>query len=159
MVAVGKHYEGIGGWLILPMIGLFLTPVNSVFVFLKQLPLFSEGAWEELTTPASRLYNHLWGPAILLEGISNAAFLIAAVVLLVLLFRKSFWFPFLMILFILVQLAVVVILQFLLHSIPAVDKRVLLQGYLTIGWAGLSAIIWVPYFMLSKRIKNTYYRN
>jgi hypothetical protein len=37
--------RGIGGWLILPMIGLFVTPLRlGAFLFSTYIPIFTEGA-------------------------------------------------------------------------------------------------------------------
>jgi hypothetical protein len=65
MATVNEEPRGLGGWLILPAISLFVTPIVSAVSFYNDyLPIFREGYWEVLTTPGSEAYHHLWAPFI-----------------------------------------------------------------------------------------------
>lgn len=52
MTKVQGAPKGLGGWLILPAIGLFFYPIRIAASFYTDfLPIFQEGYWEVLTTP------------------------------------------------------------------------------------------------------------
>ena len=100
MTMAQKEPRGLGGWLILPAIGLFVYPIRSAASFYNDfLPIFREGYWEVLTTPGSEAYHHLWAPLIISELVGNTIFIIFDIVLIVLFFTKSYRFPALMIIF------------------------------------------------------------
>lgn len=149
--------SGLGGWLILPAIGLFLTPVR-ILTYLGRdlLPLFQDGSWEMLTTPGSEFYHHLWAPLIVFEIVGNLSFAIFAVVLIFLFFGKSHRFPALMIAFLLANLAFILSDLLLVGFIPGLGEAVDAEIYGEIARGVVGAAIWVPYFLVSKRVKNTF---
>ena len=52
--------SGLGGWLILPMLGLIFLPIKlGAMLATIYYPIFSEGYWEVLTTPESEAYHAL----------------------------------------------------------------------------------------------------
>src|SRR6185436_1093699 len=56
----GMSPQGIGGWLILPMIGLFVFPVRvAISLATDYAPIFRDGIWGSLTTPGSAVYHSL----------------------------------------------------------------------------------------------------
>jgi len=58
----------IGGWLILVGIGVVFTPLKIIFLLSTTYPpLFSDGAWEAITTVGSEAYSPIWGPLIIGE--------------------------------------------------------------------------------------------
>ena len=149
---------GLGGWLIIPIIGLIYLPIRlAISVKSDYLPIFQEGYWEVLTTPGSEAYHHLWGPYIIFEIVVNAVFLVACLYLLFLMFTKSYKLPKLIIIFYCANLIFVVADYFMGNMIPAVatqinDKEVIKEVIRSV----LGVLIWVPYFLVSKRVKNTF---
>jgi hypothetical protein len=149
--------SGLKGWLILPILGLCIFPIRiTIYLINDFLPLFQEGSWEILTTPGSEMYHHLWAPLLIFEIGGNLLFIAFAVALLFLLFTKSYRFPTLFILFIVLNLVFVVCDFFLGGLIPAVAAvndesavRELVRSF-------LGLIIWGPYFLYSRRVKNTF---
>jgi hypothetical protein len=86
--------RGIGGWLILPLIGLFVFPVRvAISLVTDYVPIFRDGIWGNLTTPGSEVYHSLWAPVIIAEIFCNVGFLLFDLALRYLLFAKSHRFP------------------------------------------------------------------
>lgn len=149
--------QGLGGWLILPMLGLILTPIRlGALLVMTYLPIFSEGAWEVLTTPGSEAYHPLWAPFLIFEILGNACFVVFAGILLILLFKKHYRFPSLMILFYVSNLAFVGIDFFVADLIPAVAEESDPESIKELTRTVISAAIWIPYFMRSRRVQNTF---
>jgi len=154
-----KSYKGIGGWLILPLIGLFVALIRLPLLILKDLvPIFTEGHWNALTTPGSHVYHPLWASLIIFESVGNIVFLIFAIILLVLFFRKSRLLPKLMISYLILNLMFVVGDFFFADLIPAVAEHSNSQSAKELGRSIIGAVIWVPYFLVSKRVKQTFDR-
>ena len=157
MATVNGERRGLGGWLILPAFGLigwligFALSLNNDF-----LPIFREGYWEILTTPGSEAYHHLWAPLITFEIVGNAVIMICAIILLFLFFAKSYRFPTLMIVFLASHLVFGVSDFFLADLIPAVAAAGNAGSVIELSLIIIPAMIWIPYFLVSKRVKNTF---
>lgn len=152
-----KSYEGIRGWLVLPLIGLFINPIRiSLLVFKDLVPVFTEGHWNVVTTPGSGAYHPLWAPLIIFECVGNGAFVIFSIVLLVLFFGKSRLLPKLMMFFLVLNFLFVAADFFFADLIPAVAEQSNPQDVKELARSIVGAIIWVPYFFVSKRVKQTF---
>ncbi len=135
----------IGGWLILPAIGLIVT----TFILIYQLfsySYFSKGIWQAYQN--STFLNLYMG----FELFYNIAFLLFTILLIVLFFSKRTSLPILMIYFYGINLAIILIGGFVLNQsgIPNPDF------VKDIFKALLSSAIWIPYFLTSNRVKNTF---
>jgi len=149
--------EGLGGWLILPLLGLILQPfILGMLLYDTYLPIFTEGYWEILTSPESEAYHQLWGPLIIFELVGNIGFMLFALVLLVFFFRKDYRVPGWIILYLASNAIFVTADFFLADLIPAVaanpDPAATKEMVQTI----IGAAIWIPYFKKSERVKNTF---
>ncbi|WP_186767124.1 DUF2569 domain-containing protein [Devosia ginsengisoli] len=144
---------GLGGWLILPALGLFATPVLAIPTFGDLLPLLTSGAG---LTAAQMLV--VW-----FELISNVVLqLLAPAVLLALFFQKKRYFPLLYAGWLAANLLIMLLdLVFVYNAFrsyydtPGVvfwDQDTA-QG---IGRAVFGAAIWIPYMFKSVRVKNTF---
>ncbi len=159
MAEEAKSYEGIRGWLILPLIGLFIAPIRiSLLVFKDLVPILTKGHWNVLTTPGSGAYHPLWAPLIIFEFMGNAIFVIFSIVLLVFFLQKSRLLPKLIISYSILNLLFVAGDFFLADLIPAVAEQSNPQDAKELGRAIMGAVVWVPYFLLSKRVKQTFVR-
>jgi len=124
-----EKLEGIGGWLILPTIGLFLAVGLWLFNFvILGLSLSSEesGTYELITFLISMIMAFL------------------AVYLLVLEFKKKKHFPEWAIAYLWAGVLVTILLS------------VLDGDYSDVFLTVIGAIIWTSYFNVSKRVKNTF---
>lgn len=149
--------SGLGGWLILVAIGLIFSPLRlGAFVLVTFVPLFQNGTWEALTTPGSEQYNALWAPILIFELVCNLVFIVAFTVLAVLFFRKSRYFPKTYITFTLLNFGFIVLdtwfASFVLPNEPLLDPDTTREVVRAL-WG---VVIWVPYMMVSKRVKNTF---
>ena len=157
MTTVTEEPRGLGGWLILPAIGLFILPIRLFFSLNNDfLPIFQQGYWEILTTPGSEAYHELWAPLIIFEVIGNIFFVIFDIILIFLFFVKSFRFPVLYIVFLALNLTFVAADLFFANSIPAVAAQNDAESVMQIVRSIIGAIIWIPYFLVSVRVKNTF---
>jgi hypothetical protein len=158
---------GLGGWLVLPIIGLSLTVLMIVARTLSStIPDLRSGVWDLFTNPGSELYHPLWAPLLAFEYAADAIMLIGSVILLVFLFQRKPILPKLMVGFYGFCLLFMVIDSLVIvwqgpEMLPDAGVRA------EIGWttasllggvakAALSYAIWIPYFLVSKRVKNTF---
>lgn len=155
----GTHREpyGLGGWLILLGIGIVLSPFRLAAVIVQTyLPLFQDGTWGILTTPSSEHYHALWAPLLSFEIAGNLAFLVTYSVLAFLFFRKSRFLPRIYIAATLLNLCFVVLDSWFASLVLPDEALVDADTAKEIARAALSSAIWVPYMLLSKRVKNTF---
>jgi hypothetical protein len=149
---------GIGGWLLLPALGLIASPLLMAFGFYRDLlPALMPDVWNSLTDPRSAAYNSLWGPLIVYEVLINVALFVFTVWLLWQFFSKSQRAPKLFVIW-LAAIAGTQIIDYLLSSqIPMVaDKAVDAADVKGLVRSIVNAAIWIPYFIRSERVKNTF---
>ncbi len=134
--------KGIGGWLIIPAIGLVLGPIKTAVISLQDINTIQSFAPELLSDV------RLWVGIVI-----NVAMIIAAIVVAILFFSKR-------------RVAVMAIISLMIASIVASIIQ-LLMGVAIFGevssgginpllHACVFATIWIPYFVKSKRVKNTF---
>lgn len=153
-----NHPRGLGGWLILTQIGLYFTFLSmAVLTWNSIIPSFQPDVWEVLTSPGSSVYDPLWGPLLIFEAVSNTVFMLLTVYLLVQMYRKKASFPRWMIFFYAGNLLVLIIDYVLLLNIPLAAEFAEAEGSMRdiFRMAGTCAI-WIPYFIRSRRVKNTF---
>jgi hypothetical protein len=149
--------KGIGGWLLLPVIGLFVFPIRTLISFATDyVPIFQTGAWGVLTSPDSARYHVLWAPLLVGEMACNLAFLALDVWLLVLLFSKSWRFPKVFIAFAVLNFVFILLDSLIGNQIPAVAQASGQGSATEIIRALVMVAVWVPYMLVSKRVKNTF---
>lgn len=149
--------SGFGGWLILPMLGLIITPIRLGRLLLTiYVPIFTDGSWEVLTTPGSEAYHHLWAPLLIFEVAGNITFSLFAIILLIFLFRKHYTLPKWMIVFYATNLTFVGINLFAANFIPAVAAAQDPESLRDLFGGLVAAAIWIPYFKKSVRVRNTF---
>ncbi len=157
MAATDTKYEGLGGWLIVVGLGVILSPIRVAFdVINSYLPILTDGTWEKLTTEGSEFYNPDWEALLIFEMTANAIVFLASLYLIYLFFAKKIPFPkwFIGILvfgfcFILFDAWIV---QQMLPDQPMFDEDTRKE----LGRAIVVLVIWVPYLLVSKRVKATF---
>jgi hypothetical protein len=149
--------EGIGGWLLLPLLGLIFTPIAALVTIVRDnLPPFTEGYFSTLTNPAFEHYHPLWSVVLVFEPIGTATIGAMAVWALVLLTRKDKAFPRFMIAFYSMNLAFVIVDAVLCFQIPLLANEsgpALVRDFMR---TCIVAAIWIPYMCVSKRVRNTF---
>lgn len=156
-----KGPEGLGGWLILVIIGLVVSPVRIAAMLLQNhAPIFTDGTWDVLTTPGSEVYHPLWAPLIGFELVGNLVMIALAFATLFLLVLRSRAAPIAAIGWYGGGLLFVVVDALLAYQIPMLAEQPMdAETMGEIVRSVVAACIWIPYFLVSKRVKATFTRD
>ncbi len=152
-----KSLEGIGGWLIIVAISIVISPIRAVVIGVTTyVPIFSSGAWQALTTQGSDVYNPLWAPIIIGEILINSALIVAWLYMAYKFFTKSSAFPKWYIGIAIFSLVFIIVdafsIKLVLPNEPVFDsstRQELMRSLIMV-------VIWVPYMLVSKRVKATF---
>ena len=149
--------EGLRGWLVLVGLGIILSPlVLMAQVLPTYIQIFSDGSWSALTTPGTQAYNPLWAPILIGELAINSGLVLAWIFISFLYFSKRRTFPKLYISILLFTLALIlvdaVVIKSVLPDTPVFDAETAKQFARSL----IAVLIWVPYMLVSKRVKATF---
>lgn len=139
-----QHLEGIGGWLLLVAIGIVLTPFLLLAEVTTYIPLLND--LDE--------FDDMFSLFLIIELVINSILSLLSLYLAYLFFRKSYKTPNTFIIFNLLSLFVIIIdlvvaVQFFELSIDSGDTKELVKQL-------IRCLIWIPYFLVSVRVKNTF---
>lgn len=149
--------RGLGGWLIIPLIGLIIALVKMLLaLFQIYLPIFQDGTWSIITNAESEYYHPLWGPLVISEMVINIGLVIFCGYLLYLFFTKQRLFPKFFIIYMIINVVFLISDTYVASLIPSVAEQRSNGIDPDLGRAVIGAAIWIPYFLLSKRVKNTF---
>lgn len=158
-----NHYEplplgvsGLGGWLVLVQIGLYGSILLTIFQIINTIPMFNSESWWMLTSPHSPVYHPLWVPLIIFETIYAFAMIIFCIFILVRFYQKKAIVPRLMIVFYSVSLLCVTIDTLLYLQIPFLAELETGNPYKDMIRSAIGSAIWIPYFLKSVRVRNTF---
>ena len=152
-----KNIEGLGGWLILVGIGVIISPLQLLAVLSKTyLPIFKDGTWEALTYPTSEVYNNMFSSLIIGEIFINSMIFIASIYLIYLFFSKKSFFPKLYIGLIVFSLIFIPLDAILVSSIFPDIEVFDAETMKALGKSIIVGLIWIPYMLISKRVKATF---
>lgn len=157
IVSEEKELEGLRGWLILVGLGIILSPLRVITqIFPVYSEMFSKGSWTVLTTPGSEAYHPLWAPILYGEMAINGGLVLAWVLVAFLFFSKKKAFPKWYIGILIFTLAFILIdalaIKAVLPNEPIFDA----QTTKDFGRSLIVTLIWVPYMLVSKRVKATF---
>jgi len=133
---------GIAGWLIIPGLGLVLAPIKSLVMFIIGIKMIQN------FTPELLGDLRLW-----ISGLIDITLIISTIVIAVLFFKK-------------LRIAIKAIIGLLVATIVAT----VIQAFLNMSMFGevdsdlfkpilqtlIFSSIWIPYFLKSKRVENTF---
>lgn len=149
--------KGIGGWLIVPLLGLIVSPIRIIFqTTTNLLPLLNTSTWSALTNPSSSAYHSLLGPLIIFELVANATLVIFGFWVFAAFVTKSSVTPRLYIVWLSAFVAVQVADLAVGSQIPVVAAQLDHRSLGDLFRAVVGASIWIPYFLRSKRVANTF---
>lgn len=148
--------QNIGGWLILPALGVIVTPIRMLVEFIRSIPTFSADNWSLLTTAGSALYHALWAPVLLFELGINLALIVFSVTLVLLFFKKRRTAPYVYIGFLGASGILRAADLILAGSIPTQAASITAKDWNPVAGVALALGIWGSYFMVSKRVKATF---
>lgn len=147
--------DGLGGWLILPAIGLCITPFVSLFNTATSFYDFDLAQWYLFTDPGGEFYHTLWAPNFLIEFAVIAFYFPFSIFLLTRFFQKHSSFPLLYI----SLLGFDALISGLLWGMAeiATDDPEMTSEYAT-AFAGsfVGGIVWISYTLVSVRVATTF---
>lgn len=147
----------IGGWLILPAIGLVLGLLRVLSYLGTTLRFYLSPKRQLLTVPGARLYHLLWQPLLAYELIGNTIFLLVMAVIAVCFFQKKRITPKLLVAFIPVSFLFTLGDHLVAAQIPSLAAT---SNHASIGTSLLISFfwmhVWIPYFLVSKRVQATF---
>lgn len=152
-----KELKGLRGWLILIGIGLLLSISRQAHQLIAvYYPLFTNGTFTTATTPGTSLYSPLWGVVLISEALIISILTATYVYLSYLFISKHYLFPRIYIATLLASAIFVPldawVCSFVLVDVPMFDFSTLKE----MTRALISTFIWVPYMLVSKRVKATF---
>ncbi len=144
----------IGGWLILIAIALITTPFYFLTIIISDDTILN-GDWLQFLNPDSIIFDLSLGLSIFVEFIVNIGFLVFYTLALFLFFKKRSSFPKVFI-YLLICNSVFIILDNMIVYIIASSSLNIDQAIKDVLYSIIRAGIWVPYFLLSERSKETF---
>ncbi len=157
-----KNLKGLGGWLVLVILGLFVSVLFQAYGAYESVTMFTDGTVEFLSDPSSEVYIPGYGGLIKFEFIAGIIFLVAGIYLIYLFFKKSEKFPRYYVPFLVVSVIYAILDYALLSSVSVsgevqqVINDTLSEQGSEIGRAVIGALIWGAYMKRSKRVKATF---
>jgi len=146
---------GLGGWLILPMLGIVIGPFRMLIDIAGLLPVYAADNWNRLTAPGGENYDAWWAPYLLTALGVNLLLMVFWTMLPFVFFRRRTSLPRLFIALLGVSLLIRVLDQLAAASMASVAAND------ATAWAplfrdGVSMLIWSRYFMVSRRVAATF---
>ncbi|WP_243298414.1 DUF2569 domain-containing protein [Bacillus litorisediminis] len=159
-----NKYEGKKGWLIWVIIFLAGNPIASIYhITTNLIPFFQDGDWNDITTKGTELYHPIFGTVIVLELAMYIFIAVMTVFLLYQMLRRRAVFPKLFISFLIADLIIGFLYaggyMIVTANVPAfqdVREDLYIEIGTSVGSHVLFALIWIPYFLKSKRVKATF---
>jgi hypothetical protein len=149
--------KGLGGWLILVGLGVVISPLRIVFEGVTAFgPLLRDNILRDVADPHSSSYVAYLAEFIYIEMLFNVIFAVWAVLNLVWFFSQSTKFPASFRYFLLANLAFLVGDTFVSTNFMPSNEAFDPATVKAIVQSAIAAAIWVPYTIVSKRVKNTF---
>jgi len=148
--------DGLRGWLIFVGLGVWLRPIFALIGAVMLVYGYDLDTWENLTDAGSPVYDALWGPVMIAEvfniGLAGPIYLYT----LVMFMRRHRLLPVLMISILTYEVLSGLFFAFILQAIPGADAAVKAEFLKTFFQSLVAAVIWIPYFFVSKRVASTF---
>jgi hypothetical protein len=152
LFSASEDLEGLSGWLVLVAIGLVVSPFVMLFTIVTvNLPFLTDHRYQPY------LSSHpAFAALAVFEVITNIIFIASVLGLAFLFFTKRKAFPTFMILYLVTQCGVILFDTIAVHAlVPSAD---LSAAYTSVARSLIGALVWIPYFVVSRRVKATFIR-
>jgi hypothetical protein len=143
--------EGLGGWLIYILLGLGYQVIKLSLYLAYSINFFNTSSWSKLK---NLMPFSLVRITIIYEFSYNTLLLFISIVAILLYFRKKRIFPKVMIISYIAGLLFITIDYFLVAKLRATHG--IMSSSANILRTLIISSIWIPYFIVSKRVKNTF---
>jgi hypothetical protein len=149
-----KRWIGIGGWLLLPTLGLAFRPLMYGKNLSNLTGIMDIDRWSQLTIYGGHAYNALWAPLLLLQLINNSGQFVFSLLLLLLLLKRRSSFPRIVVWALLSGVAVHLVIMSLERLIPTakINPQASIQDVTNL----ISTVFWSAYLLRSQRVKATF---
>ncbi len=148
-----RYSEKIGGWLILIAIGLVLSPIRVLYDFATTSEFFNDTVW---TTIWDEGYWILLGVT-LAEFVYNVFLIVFLILLISLFFNRRTSLPKVISIYYAATLLFTILdYVFVYYLIETPVTEGSQEALISILRSVLFAVIWIPYFNLSNRVKETF---
>jgi len=151
--------SGLGGWLILIQISLWASLVFLLSDISQVTVIMDPARWEGSRGIAPQLYTEVIRPLLWFGFISSVILFVIVIVNLVLLYRRKRLFPRLMIIQYIVNLVIGIATWILIAQNEVGREEHILDAtpaFNLIIRSLLTCCIFIPYFLKSVRVKNTF---
>jgi len=153
---VDSALRGFGGWLILPTIGVAVTPFVAVKSFMSSLSGFGLAYWNTITNTADAAYHLLLPLLLIFELTYYIALLVFSLLLIVLFIQKRRVAP---LVFIGISAGSIIFTTIDLvcaMQLPSVAGSVGPKDWGDLAKQVMALAIWGTYFLRSHRVKSTF---
>ncbi|WP_052501606.1 protein kinase domain-containing protein [Thiomicrospira microaerophila] len=148
---------GLGGWLIIVGLGVVITPLYTLIHFIESNKVFLEdGVWELLTIEGSEYYVEGIKGLLIFETLLNIGLISAHTWLIYLFFSKNYRFP--VVFIILWTLPFVYLPAYAWYAAEVLQLEDVFDSdtVSAILKSVIYALIWIPYMVLSERVRQTF---
>lgn len=159
-------YQGIAGWLLLPLLGIITSIIQGIYYFFIEIfPIFYSGDIYFLFHPEVPYSDasYLQGVIVFISAIIiSVSTILFSFFLLWKFCLKSKATPKLYTIWIIYNIIGLVIILMMVCFFPAIAEQYDWKEFVglmkDLGRSIISATIWIPYFMVSQRVENTFVR-
>jgi len=154
-----KKYNQIGGWLVLIAIGLVLTPFRVFYeLIINAEEFYGIHTWNYIFQEHRSFNEFFLSLLIVFELIYNSIFIVFTIFLIILFFKRRSIVPRMMIIFYASTFLIITLDTFVAFGLNAelYSEAEKVQAFKDISRSFFSAVIWIPYFLISKRVKATF---
>jgi len=145
-------YQSIGGWLILPAIGLVISPFLRLYQ-VSEIPYFSETNWLMLVDSGYSDFQPTKAAFILLELLLNCLMIVLGAFATLVFFLRRTVTPYVVSAYYVANLVILLGDSILgLQFGVEIDRNTVKEIIQALG----SAAVWVPYFLISDRSRGTF---
>ncbi|MDP4611431.1 MAG: DUF3857 domain-containing protein [Opitutales bacterium] len=151
-----RDLDGLSGWLVLPALGIIVTPFIYIAGLFEQADAFDSAWITSFTSQASDSYIPGFEPLILAEVAVNVFCLIISVAMIFLFFKKRAIMKPTYIVFAIVSVLIIIV------DASITDHLLVKAGYDAVGEYGdvmpgvIKVVIWGLYFAVSERVRATF---
>lgn len=149
--------SGIGGWLILPALAMVISPFKIAYDFYQSFfPILKPSLWFGLLSTKSTIYNPALALLLSWEIIVNIIWFALTIWLAFLFFKKQKQLPKLYAAWLGLSCILQIADIFFGSFVPGVAEHQDGSVYKELAKSAIATAIWGPYFLTSKRVKNTF---